>query len=738
MAIKWREWRLAVAAFLLLGMFALKGVLIEPPSPPVRPAPSEFDTQRALVRLERILGDQRPHPVDSEANDAVRARLMAEISALGLEPEVREAMDCSGFPKSRTVSCSRVRNVIAVIPGGPLRDALLINSHYDSTPTGPGAADDGIGVATMLEVAHHLRGERLARPVILLFNEGEEYGLNGAAVFAESDPLARTVGRLINIEARGVSGPAFMFETSEPNGLPLSDYAASTKRPFANSMSADFAKLIPNSTDVVKFKSKGWETLSYAIIGNETRYHSPGDDLAHLDRASVAHMGSEVLSAARRLGAPTVPVQQAPTAYTDIGGLFLINVPLLLGKLLLAGLLAASLLLVVRHKAWRSMAGLAIAVIGGVAAAAIVSVLAGLLRAGDYWRAYPFVTTLAVAATILAVEAWLIARAADRNDRPRMRVAAWTLILIAGAAATFMLPGAVIFFLIAPALALGGILIARRSEPLGAGLVWAGALLQLVMFAELTAQIELTLIDGPAAAVAPLVAMAALPVLAELGRGASRWTLAVLALAAAVLWAGAMLLPRSAAKRPAAFTVDHVQDGRTGKAVWAIASKQAPLPAAYDRVGPWRAGPLPYNKRERWQAPAPQIDGPSGAVTVLADRADGTGRQLRLRLDRGGADALLLRFDEDTPILTMGLPGRPRKIDEQAEKGPTFIRCTGRSCDGLVVDVAITSPKPAVAMLIAQRFTPPAEAAPLLALRPRDAHAQYSPDSQLRISAVKL
>ena len=127
-------------------------------------------------------------------------------------------MDCSGFPKSRVVSCSRVRNVIAVIPGDNA-PALLLNAHYDSTPTGPAAADDGIGVATLLEVGAHLRNEKLARPVILLFNEGEEYGLNGAAAFAESDPLAKSVGKLINIEARGVNGPAFMLRPAEP-GLP--------------------------------------------------------------------------------------------------------------------------------------------------------------------------------------------------------------------------------------------------------------------------------------------------------------------------------------------------------------------------------------------------------------------------------------------------------------------------------------------------------------------------------------
>ena len=56
------------------------------------------------------------------------------------------------MPKSRVVSCSRVRNVIATIPGSAPGKQLLLNAHYDSTPTGPGAADDGLGVATLLEI----------------------------------------------------------------------------------------------------------------------------------------------------------------------------------------------------------------------------------------------------------------------------------------------------------------------------------------------------------------------------------------------------------------------------------------------------------------------------------------------------------------------------------------------------------------------------------------------------------
>ena len=41
-------------------------------------------------------------------------------------------------------------------------------------------------------------------------------------------------------------------------------------------------------------------------------------------------------------------------------------------------------------------------------------------------------------------------------------------------------------------------------------------------------------------------------------------------------------------------------------------------------------------------------------------------------------------------------------------------------------------------LLVLDNFEQVLEAAPLLALRPANAHAQYSPDSQLSISAVKL
>lgn len=67
-------------------------------------------------------------------------------------------------------------NVIAKLHWPKLADSdeefsILINAHYDSIPGSPGASDDGIGVACMLEVIRAMsKGTAMRRPIIFLFN----------------------------------------------------------------------------------------------------------------------------------------------------------------------------------------------------------------------------------------------------------------------------------------------------------------------------------------------------------------------------------------------------------------------------------------------------------------------------------------------------------------------------------------------------------------------------------------
>ena len=53
----------------VLGAMAAKGLLIQPPPIRAHSAPGEFDASRAKGRLAFVLGDQRPHPADSAADE---------------------------------------------------------------------------------------------------------------------------------------------------------------------------------------------------------------------------------------------------------------------------------------------------------------------------------------------------------------------------------------------------------------------------------------------------------------------------------------------------------------------------------------------------------------------------------------------------------------------------------------------------------------------------------------------
>src|SRR4029453_3720590 len=107
----------------------------------------------------------------------------------------------------------------------------------------------------LLEVGSIISKRALKRPVILLFNEGEELGLVGARAFPAA-PFSRNVGSLINLEARGVRGPANMFETNVPNGSAIAVFSGTVARPVANSLSTDVYRQMPNYTDVNSFADR--------------------------------------------------------------------------------------------------------------------------------------------------------------------------------------------------------------------------------------------------------------------------------------------------------------------------------------------------------------------------------------------------------------------------------------------------------------------------------------------------
>jgi hypothetical protein len=729
---------LLALALALLAAMALKGVMLTPPSPPDQPGAAAFDANRAIARLERILGDQSPHPVDSDAGDAVRERLIAEMRAVGLNPRVTDDFACNER-RGRAVGCARVRNLVATI--GPAEgNHLLLVSHYDSTPAGPGASDDGIGIASMLEVASLLRGRALARPITFLFNEGEESGLLGARAFLERDPLAGRVDTAINLESRGVTGPAIMFETSRPNGAAVALYRTAG-RPVANSLSTDLYRLIPNSTDVAVFEARPWTILNFAVIGNETRYHSAGDDLASLDRRSLQHMGDQVLDVAGRVAAGEAPAASDERLYTDLAGRVLIVLPLLFGLVLLGLLILFHLIGGWRRRALgRPLLAMMVAVAGSGAMAFAFHFLLGLVRAGDYWRAWPIVATTAVYASALAAAVIGLLLVAGTAERTRLRAAFWLFFTALGGAICFVAPGAAIFFLAPPLAAALGMVGKRwwaKAERAGA---IAAAILLFLTFGPALALFEELMSSGPLWSFAPLGAAIMLPALIELRPLLSRpRPLFVVAGAidiAVTAWLAAAFTPAYSADRQQLFTIEYVWDESARTARFAVNNDGAPVPYA----GDWQRTEFPYTARRRWAAPAPAPSAPpSGpAVELVSREAVPGGIRARLRLRMNGAETIALIAPASASLRSAGVEGFIRPLTPGAGDGRSFIRCAGRACDGALLDVILARAEAVDFTIVGTRPGLPTEAAALARARPARARAQYGPDSTITIGRVRL
>lgn len=715
----------------LLGALAATPLLVQPPEVRTSSGPGQFDAVRAKARLATILGNQQPHPADSFGDDAVRARLIGQIDALGLHPIVRDQFACNEIYKQRGVSCARVKNVIVAL-GPATGKALLLNAHYDSTPVGPAAADDGVGVATLLEVASILKNERLNRPVIFLFNEGEELGLIGARAFM-ADPLSGRVDSLVNLEARGTTGPVTMFETSLPNAPPVRAFARAVDRPFANSLTTDFYRQLPNYTDVNSFSERGWLTLNFAMIGNETRYHSPGDDIASLDARSLQHMGDQTLSLARELSTGT-PTGGGTLLFADIAGRQLVMLPAVAGYGLLGVLVIGFAAISFRRGGlW---GGLAIVVTGIVIGAALAwagTFLMGLARPGSFWRAYPLWMHLAAYACGLLGAVAALAYIGRRLTIQQLRSSFWLGFLLFGVAIFIIAPGGVIYFLLPPLIALIGVLV--KQERIGA--IVAAVLLWLT-FGEILALLGDLMNNGPFFIFAPLALIIAMPWLIEAKSLIGKHATAVAAALMLVGWAAVAAVPAYSADRQQRFLIQHATDTATGKAYWSIVNDRAPLPRNYGNVAGWHRAELPHIEGKRWIAPAASLaDLTAPKLQLLASSRNGDLRTVTFRLETNGAETIFVEGPKDAQIVSAGSGNFVRPIARDTE-GEYYLSCFGRSCDGAQLQFTTRNANPIAFTLIGMRRGLPATAGPLLGQRPRFARPQYSPDATLTISRISL
>ncbi|MFC5289668.1 M20/M25/M40 family metallo-hydrolase [Actinokineospora guangxiensis] len=630
--------RNGVVALVLLAVMGVVGTLavlaFQPPSPVADAPPERFSAGRAEAHLAQIA--QRPHPIGTADNERVRGYIADTARSLGAD--VTEETDQVVVQRRGVTRVATVHNVIAEVRGtAPGAKALLLLSHHDSVPTGPGAADDGAAVAAMLETLRALRTTPVPNTVRFVFTDGEEVGLLGAEAYVRRHGVA-DLGAVLNFEARGGGGPVWMFQTGPGSSGLIDAFGEASSRPIANSLAVEVYQRMPNSTDFTVFIEAGAPGLNSAFIERVHHYHAPTDDLVHLDRGSVQHHGETMLGLVRALGDADFEPGGA-SVYFDLFSRVLVHYPAwlayALAGLTVAGLAAA--LVRVRPSA-TGTAAVAAASVGALLAAGALSLgvwwvvsstrgeLAFLPLSEPYNRGW-FVAGFAVLGLAVLAAAVRLVRGRSRAELVAGPLVFTAVLLVVTVVAV---PGASFLFQW-PLLAALPALWWAGSERAGLWLAGAGPLVAAAVYPPLVGTL-LVALGMPLVAVGVVFALLAgvllVPVLAEVPRPAA-----------------AVLVPLVAAVALLASGVAGVgfdrESPRPDSLVYLVDDAGAHWLTPDPSTGPWTAkvlGPDPerVDLSERFpvldepvlRAPAPRHDLPKPTAEVL----ERTAGEVRLRV----------------------------------------------------------------------------------------------------------
>jgi hypothetical protein len=738
-------WALPAALVLLASVFLIQLDLSAPPAPHGVDAPPEvFSAGRARNELSTLLGDETPHPVGSAANRALKARLMARLRALGLQPEEQRTIGCSATESS----CAQVENVIAELPGTST-DTIALMAHYDSVQYAPGAGDDGAAVAALLEIARILgAGVPRRNALLLVFTDAEEAGLLGAEAFFAEHPAAKRIKAVINLEGSGSAGPVYLLRTGPTSGELMKAFRAAAAYPFAQSFTEEIFKRMPNDTDFSVVLRAGLPGIDFAFAGERNHYHTPLDTIANLDLGTLQHHGENTLPLLRALVDTDLTLTSANAVYTNIGKRHWLYWSPTTGSVL--ALAALALLLFASWRATvpplRLLAATGIAIVVPVLSAgltlAVLWLVDRVVGVRPAWPAEPWPWRLALYAVPLFVLSVLGPWATRRIGAWAVLLAAWWIWVLATLAMALWLPLAAYLFIPATLLASLAIaastLFARPDRP---GVAAAAACVALIAAAwfmlPLAWQMEIT--QGLRLAPAIIVPLALLALVALPAAPCDRRRVVAYASAAAIglaLVLAARVAPYSA-DRPQHLNFHYIQDV-VANAAHVVAWSPDPLPRRIREAAPFgEARARAWLDEDEPQTPVIPVAGEAPTLTAL-EASDPVWHRFHVT-PAAGARAVALWLPGERIGARARVAGRT--VAMAARRGDASHRrilFVAPPAEGFDIELELLGDAPREAFLVDIRSTLPPAAQHLAELRGALAVPVHSGDSAAVYRRVRI
>lgn len=233
---------------------------------------------------------------------------------------------------------ANIQNIVVKI--GPHHNksahSVLVNCHYDTVPESPGASDNGLNCAVMLEVLRKLSYSKKPLPnnVIFLFNGAEENPLQASHGFITQHKWSKEVRVVVNLDSAGAGGKEVLFQTSSQFPWLVKAYAKSVPHPSGGVHGEELFQsgVIPSDTDFRVFRDFGpTPGLDLAHSDNGYIYHTKLDKMDYISPGVYQHTGDNILALVKELiSSPELSQMdkgeksQTKVIYFDVFGLFMV------------------------------------------------------------------------------------------------------------------------------------------------------------------------------------------------------------------------------------------------------------------------------------------------------------------------------------------------------------------------------------------------------------------------------
>jgi hypothetical protein len=267
-----------------------------------------------LLRYLENLTAFGPRKTGTEACDQAAHYLFNTFKDMGLTVVYRNYTD----------SAASGSNIEATLPGRSESNIFIICGHYDCVSNGPGADDDGSGVAAVLASADLMSHYSFNNTVRFVAFSGEEQGLVGSHHYVEDAyNNNETIVAVLNADMIGFTANGSDGYKGKIYENPASEWIVNFTMDISQ-LYTDYIniQLLPQGetwgSDHYYFWQYGYDAVFYHEFHFNDYYHSNNDTIAHMNLTYATRFSRLILATLATMAQQPRPVLEI----TNISGGF--------------------------------------------------------------------------------------------------------------------------------------------------------------------------------------------------------------------------------------------------------------------------------------------------------------------------------------------------------------------------------------------------------------------------------